>query len=66
MEDKQKLTAVIMGAISAYIQMEPPPPMATPEKIPRAKPRSTINRWKILGRRKLALADRKIRHRFLH
>jgi hypothetical protein len=31
MENKRKLTAVIMGAIIAYIQMEPPPQVAPKE-----------------------------------
>jgi len=31
MEDKKKLNAVIMGAIIAYIQMEPPPQAAPKE-----------------------------------
>jgi hypothetical protein len=31
MLDKRKLTAIIIGAIIAYIQMEPPPQVATKE-----------------------------------
>lgn len=35
MEDKQKLTAAIMGAIIAYIQMEPPPSSVNPDARPQ-------------------------------
>ncbi|MCK4368620.1 MAG: hypothetical protein KAV68_03000 [Dehalococcoidales bacterium] len=38
MEDKRKLTAAIIGAITAYIQMEQPPPPAFPRVKPEPKP----------------------------
>ncbi len=56
---------IITGAVSAYLQMEQSLPAAAP-KAHRGKPRSTMSRWKILGRRKLSMADRMIRNRFLH
>jgi len=37
-EDKRKLTAAIMGAIIAYIQMEPKSPQVTPRVKPKPKP----------------------------
>ena len=64
MEDKQKLMVIITGAVSAYLQMEQSLPAAAP-KTHQVKPRSTMSRWKILGRRKLSMADRMIRNRFL-
>ena len=63
MEEQQRLMAIIAGAVSAYLQMEQSLPAAA--KTPRAKPRSTMSRWKILGRRKLSIADRMIRNRLL-
>ncbi len=47
MEDKRKLTAAIIGAITAYIQTEKPTPPATP----RVKPKIKANQWKIPRRR---------------
>ena len=38
MKDKKKLTAAIMGAIIAYIQMEPKPPQVAPPVKPEPKP----------------------------
>jgi hypothetical protein len=38
MEDKRKLTAAIIGAITAYIQMEKAPPAT-----PRVKPETKAN-----------------------
>jgi hypothetical protein len=38
MKDKKKLTAAIMGAIIAYIEMEPKPPPAVPKVKPEPKP----------------------------
>ncbi len=43
MEDKRKLTAAIMGAITAYIQTEQQPPPVTP----RVEPQTKANRWSI-------------------
>ena len=63
MEEQQKLMAIIAGAVGAYLQMEESLPAAA--KTPRTKPRSTMSRWKILGRRKLSIADRMIRNRIL-
>ena len=54
MEDKRKLTAAIMGAITAYIQMEQQLPPLTP----RVKPRTKANRWKISRRQELMKAKR--------
>lgn len=52
MEDKRKLTAAIMGAITAYIQIE----QQTPPVTPRGKPRTKANRWKISRRQELMKA----------
>ena len=54
MEDKRKLTAAIMGAITAYIQIE----QQTPPVTPRGKPRTKANRWKISRRQELMKAKR--------
>jgi len=54
MEDKRKLTAAIIGAITAYIQTEQQPPPATP----RVKPKTKADRWKISRRQRLMRAKR--------
>jgi len=48
MEDKRKLTAAILGAITAYIQMEKQPSPPTP----RVKPKIKANQRKIIPNRK--------------
>jgi len=48
MEDKRKLTAIIMGAISAYIQMEQKPP----QLVPKVEPGKKSKRRKIMPTRK--------------
>jgi len=48
MEDK-KLIAAIIGAITAYIQMEQQPPSVTPG----SKPQPKIEGWKVSKQQKL-------------
>ena len=54
MEDKRKLMAAILGAITAYIQMEQQPAAVTA----RVKPKTKADRWKISRRQKLMKAKR--------
>jgi len=54
MKDKKKLSAAMVGAIAAYIQMEQQATTATP----RVEPRTKTSRWKISRRQELMKAKR--------
>ncbi|MDH5696349.1 MAG: hypothetical protein OEZ00_07115 [Dehalococcoidia bacterium] len=54
MEDKRKLMAAILGAITAYIQMEQQPAPVTAS----GKSKTKANRWKISRRERLMKAKR--------
>ena len=57
MEDKRKLMAAIMGAVTAYIQMEQPPTPVTPG----VKPGTKAERWTISRRQRLMKARMRTR-----
>ena len=57
MEDKRKLMAAIMGAVTAYIRMEQPPTPVTPG----VKLGTKTNRWKISRRQRLMKARMRTR-----
>ncbi len=51
MEDKGKLIAAIMSAVSTYIQMEQQPPSVAPTAAPRVESQPKVSWWKIFRRR---------------